>query len=361
MSVALITERIRSSIAAGELPEKPDGIMVDQLTMADLLRDWSDVFPGHSYEEQKKLFGWRGFRNPRFVSQIKRSIRPLCRPHSMQASVKLISPDLFQSIQAIADWYRRQGVAEYDLSEYQFNEQNIESFIGKLYMTTSDYWPLHIQLEDINLSGDLSDLQSIMLQLPGHLYEEDCSGVVEAFLSGSDGVEWLMQHYYGLDDFIDLPDADRELIKQVGFGQLTQQYEKEGKGRSYDLTKLKGHQQTYFGAVWENYQNDEIDPVIISGNGGMENEVPVRRADDIDFCMAYAKAFYRLGDDMPDPVSFEENNNGETETFIHELCEVWRSDHGLQPVDWKTAKSQPEFATPEFFSGITKGEEDAVI
>ncbi len=345
MSVALITERIAASIIAGKLPHKPDNVTVDQLTMADLLRPWGEIFPGQSYaaERNRNLFDYGKLRKPHFTPLVRRSRRPLCAPRHSLAPAKLVSPGLFASVRAISDWYLQEGVAEYDLGDHPFNKDSLEDFIEPLRSRGEEYWPLSLPIENLYWDGSLSGLENISLMLPHFHYDEECAGMVEAFLSGAGGIEWLMDHYNGISEFLDLPDEDRALIKDVGFGALADQYALRSDGRTYNLELLENHQDEFFGPVWkafpEQEKREDIEPSIISGESGTDAEVIIMDSLDIDFCLAYAKAFYKMVDAMPDPRSFEENDLGITETFAHELCEVWRADHGQPSVVWTSPQA----------------------
>lgn len=336
MTVNVIIERISASLAACELPAKPENVQVDLLSMADLLRPFDQVFPGLCIddEDRRDIFGYGGLLKPRLVPQVRRSVRPLLPPKPLAAPSRFITPGLFISVQAIWDWYRQEDVAVGEMIDRELNEKGLEKFLDPLYQRAQEYWPLFIPIENLWWDEGLLQLPGVCLMLPHYHAEDEGAGVVEAFLTGASGIEWLMCHYYGIKDFLTLPTEDRELIDKRGFGDICRLYYDKGDG-AYDLQQLQSFGETFFGSVWEKFpEHEKLDPPIISGEAGLDADVMIRKAEDIDFCFAYAKAFYELADCLPDTNAFEENDLGETETFVHELCEVWRVNYGSPSVPW---------------------------
>jgi len=343
MSVALIIERISACIAAGELPKKTDNVLLAELKMADLLRPWDEVFPGMRTDagDHRNMSSHRGkIRRPKFSPQVRKSRRPLQRPRMPYAPCRLISPTLFTSLQAIKTWYGQQDIDVSDIFDGELNEKGLDDFLHPLYVRSSDYWPLSDPLENLCFEDGIFDLNYIYLRLPHWHYDEECAGAAEGMLSGADGVEWLMQHYYSIDGFVDLPEEDHQIIKLHGFDNLAACYEQDRPGRTYNLKKLKDHQNVYFSEVWKDYENGEINPPIITADG-MDVEIEIFRPEDIDFCLAYSEAFCQMVGDMPDVGLMEDNIDRTTDKFMHELCEVWRTEHDMPSVDGPLLKNAP--------------------
>lgn len=346
MQTATIINRISASIAAGELTPRVADVQAGRLILADLLRPFDDVFPGMRGHDEKtgSPFASGGLRRPRLTPRVRRSGRPLQRPRVMSAPSKLISPGLFTSIRAIYEWYQDKNIAEGVDLQIPFDDAGLHKFLNPLWHKVGHLWPLNLMLENLYWDGGIYDLQGIHLMMPCWNYEEEFAGVVEAFLTGTQGVPWAMEHFYSQDGLLAIPEQDRQLIDKHGFLELVLCYAKDAKGRSYDLNKLEHWNDNFFSELWEKYPGKEdLEIAVISANAGEDAEVWIETKEDLDFCIEYHAAFGRMCDAMPDPQAMEENDLGITDIFIHELCEVWRTEHGLSPVRWTSPLARRKY------------------
>lgn len=345
MAVSIIIERIAKSLAAGELQPMPDCSEFKPVdTMADLLRPWEEMFPGIDVNEDGdtvSLFSWGGLRRPSFRPLVRRSIRPVSVPRPVAPRPKPpCKPGLFLSVQAIWEYYQEKDKADSKLINCPFNDVNLEAFVHQLYEEASDYWPMSAPLEQLFFDCGASDLIGIHLMLPHYIYDDEMAGVVEAFLSGHDTLASKLHYQHQADGFMELPEKDEVLIKEVGFDKLTENFANYIGEKSCDLIALENWFETYFTEVDRKFPEHNAGGYpIISGNGGEDADIYIRRKADLDFCFAYAAAYYDMMNAFPDPSQFEYNEEGITETFVHEICEAWRKVHGKRSVKWTSPKS----------------------
>jgi hypothetical protein len=346
MSVALIIQRISEACAADIIKPLPEVSSIPQLTtMGDLLKPWESVYPGSTAPEDdardRGIFGYRKLQRPMIIPRARRSYRPLPAPRRIAPQPKLISPSLFNSVQGIWAWYQSRGQATDQLSVAPLNGAGLGAFLEPLWSVCSDYYPLGIYLEDCHIDTDVVGMDGFCLMLPHETYEEEHSGIVEAFLRGTDGLHWLMQNFYDerTNFDIELPDKDCGLIEDVGFEEILKCYAAFQGKKTVDLVYLENWDQNFFGEVSEKFPEQwSHDWPIISGGNSADNELPITCAADIDFALAFANAFYKMIDAIPTPWEFHENSDGITETFIHEICEVWRKVNRKRAVKWTSPK-----------------------
>lgn len=337
MSVALVIERIRTSVEANELAAVPTVPIAPVTTCGDLLRPWSSVYPGIDEPEEDMsrdlFFGGRGsLVRHRFTPRPRRSRRPLPIPRSIVGSPKLISPGLFHSVQGIWDWYTKKGSANTALLACRFDDAGLYKFLQALFDETAPIWPLHCSLEMIFEGDNLTELPGIRLMLPHFNYEEEGAGCVEAFLSGVDGIAWIMKSVE--EQLHGLTEKDRALIATVGYTRLAQAYALYPGQKTYDIDMLENWGETFFGKVQKRFPRQmETNWPLISGDSGYDAEVTIRSSEDIEFCFAYADAYYDLMDYIPNPCEFESNDDGIAETFAKELCNVWRKTPNKPPAE----------------------------
>lgn len=348
MSTALIIQRISEACAAGTLALLPDIATVPQLAiMGDLLQPWETVYPGSTIPDgetrDQGVFGYRKLQRPTTNPRARRSFRPLPPPRRIAPRPKLISPGLFASIQAIWSWYQTRNLAADHLPVAPLNGTGLGIFLEPLRTVTSDYYPLGIYIEDTHTGTDVLGMDGLCLILPHETYEEEHSGIVEAFLRGTEGLHWLMQNFYDerANFDIELPEKDCDLIETIGFEEILKSYAIfEGK-KTVDLVYLENWDKNFFGAVAEQYPTQWAnDWPIISGNSGSDSELTITSAQDIDFALAFAEAFQTMIGAIPVPWAFHENSDGITETFIHEICEAWRKSNRKRAVKWTSPKTQ---------------------
>ncbi len=343
MSVAIIIDRIRASLAAGELAPKPKEVLGGrQLVMGDLVRPYAEVFPGIDFLQDgddwdcKDIFGWGPdcLRKPgRLNPSPRRSLRPLPAPRRTAAPVRLVNPGIFISVAGIWDWYQAKGLAVPGLLDGPFTRKALAEFVEPLWAAVSDYYPMGVGLEDIGCDNVL-DLRGICLILPHTSYDEESAGVVEAFLSGVESIASMITEYHDRDAFLDIPAEDEALIQEHGIVEIIRCYADFQGEKSVDIAKLDDFGNTFFGKVWQRFPQWETTELpIISGNGGDDAEIPIRSAQHIDFCLAYADAYEEMMAAMPYHFDFEYNEDRVVDRFVHELCEVWRRVHGLPSVE----------------------------
>ena len=346
MGTSVIIERISSSVAAGCLRPFPAVSAFRPVQkLSDLLHPFEEMFPGIVLDgngDTPTGFRWR---SPKFTPQPRRSSRPVPAPARL---VPMPRPDcrpgLFLSTQAIWEWYQEKGFATPDLLEQGLSADSLQEFLEPLLQQAANYCPLE---EICSLCG-IEEMEGFHLMLPFYSYDDDCAGMVEAFISGPVSVASHLSYLYesrpGVTetaDPIELPPPDDKLIAEVGWSGLTEHFARFQGCKSVDLVSLEDFWQTYFGEVVAKFpEHASVDYAIISGNGGEENEVTIHKKSDIDFCFAYSEAYYKLMGDFPDPQAFDYNEGGAAETFIHEMCEAWRKDNRKRPVKWVSPKSQ---------------------
>jgi hypothetical protein len=346
MAVSTIIERIGAALSAGELKAMPDhAASLPVRTVGDLLRPWSEVYPWgdrETYGESVMRSGLTGRMH--FEPQPRKSRRPLPAPRSLVASHKLLSHGLFDSVRAVWDWYTANNKADKTLLAAPCTGAGVARFVEKLSMAASDYYPLNLFLEDIGEHSPLMHTYDLRLLIPHYTYEQDEAGVVEAFLSGVGGMHSLLQDFYDEADGmkLELPPKDRDLIERVGFEDLVRTYYDYDGKKSCDLKRLDKCDETFFADVVARFPDHwERDFPLISGNGGMDNELSITTKEDIDFALAYAEAFTGMIMAIPfDPWQLRENEDGQADTFIHEVCEVWRKVKRKRTVAWTTPKGE---------------------
>ena len=347
MGVSVLIDRISSSIAAGCLRPFPDASAFRPVgRLSDLLHPFEEMFPGIVLDGAGKAPSDFRWRSPKFTPQPRRSTRPVPAPARL---VPMPRPDcrpgLFLSIQAVWEWYQEKGHATPELLEQGFNMDSIQEFMEPLLQAAGKWWPLGCGLEDISCFGQIAELEGFNLLLPFYSYDDDCAGMVEAFISGPTSVASHLSYLYESKpdggEAIELPPPDDKLIAEVGWHGLTEHFAKFQGRKSVDLVSLEGFWEAYFGDIVAKFpEHASVEYAIISDNGGQENEVWIHKKTDIDFCFAYAEAYYKLMGDFPDPQTFDYNEGGAAETFIHEICEAWRKDNRKRPVKWVSPKSQ---------------------
>lgn len=355
MNLAILTTRIRETIAAGELKLVPEAAAFKPVnSLIDLLSDWQELFPGIEADEEGgtvSLFGFGvGLRRPAFTPQPRRSCRPLPAPLPIipmpQPPCK---PGLFLSVQAIWSWYEQQGLADTNLIDRPFSNEDLSTFIDPLLNRVEGYYPLGTALENLEWDCSVSEIIGLYLWLPFYNYEEDGVDVVEAFLSGPESVASLLT-YQHQNSKLSLSAQDERLIKKEGFDKLTENFARYPGKKSCDLLALENWFETWFSEVHRLYPDHKADHfAIISGNGGQENELVIRTSADIDFALAYSAAYYNLMNQFPPPYDFSENDGGCVANFIHEICEAWRKT----PTN-KRHKPVPEI--PTLAERIQRGE-----
>jgi hypothetical protein len=316
-----IIDRIRKSLAGGALREKPPDKTREVKTIGGLMQAWEDAFPGFGVSDLQEV-SLRPHYNFRFRSVPRRSKLPLEPPKTIENPPKLISPTLFLSVQAVWEYYREIDKADQALLELPFTDQGVGKFVEPLFDVVEDYYPLFGHLENIE---NVATLHCLSLWLPCYSYEEENAFAVEAFLSGPADVAGMLTH---LDDEYDLNLSRyyRTLIKTVGYPELTKFYADFAGDKLCNLKKLENWQENYFQRVIEQYPAVDTDRIaIISGDS--PTEITIQSVEDIRFAIDWAKAYYALDDDMPPTWLFIENEEEEIETFVRDICRVWRKGH----------------------------------
>jgi hypothetical protein len=342
MSVAVLIDRISLSLSEKRLSVLPDrASTVPVQTIGDLLRPWGEIYPWCDegrYGSKNHCLEVR----PRFEGTRRRSRRPLPAPRKLTASHKLISPELFESVHAVWDWYQENGYADEQLLQEPCNGMGLSKFVENLWTRASDYSPMDMFLEEIGEQTRLIDLNALHLMLPCYSYQDEGGGVLEAFLTGVHGLHGLLEHVLvpSENPEFDLPKQDRKLIEEVGLQTLVQTYYDNDAIAGVPLKKLENLDENFFSEVKEKYPDlYDRDFVIIAGDGGWESELNIIDKTDIDFAFAWSEAYQSMMSVMPDPYCMLDNSmEGTAETFVHEVCEVWRKVNGKRSVKWTSEK-----------------------
>lgn len=359
MNVSVIAERIGCAVSAGILLPKPPELQVGPLTVGDLTRPYGEVFPGVEMipagtgAGTRDVFGWGSghlLKPRRLQPSPRRSRGPLPAPRPCTAPRRLLNPGLFASAGGVWEWYQRKGLAKSEMLAMPLTVQSVTDFVAPLWDELSDWNPLGIFLEEFGESS-VFDAAGLSLLLPHTSYEEEYAGVIEAFLSGPDTLASLLTEMIANHD-LELPPGDRALIAKQGFVKLCQHYADFPGEKACDLVKLENFGTTFFGKVYQRFPEWEAeDPPVISGDCGRDGcEIVIASAETIDFGIAYAEAYFEMMNAMPDPYRFAFNEGGATETFIHELCKVWRKGHG------KRAKKRTHPEAPTLAEYFKRGE-----
>lgn len=343
MNVAVITERISSSIQAGALRpvcEPTSSKAVERIS--DLLQPWEDFYPGIDPLEEgesRNIFTCGLVRKPLFISRPRRSARPLPAPRRLAASPLLLSPGLFAAVQGIWEYYQQNNIPAVGNITQPFDNDGMTHFIDPLYNKTSDYWPLHVNLESLLNDCDVREIHQISLMLPHYTYDDDTTGVIESFFSGADGLTSLLHHYRGEDHFKELPPEDHHLFIHPGIPSLCAEYASYSGEKRLDLAKLENWPDTWFADVKARFPEQmQHDWPLISGDYGEDAEISITSSQDIDFALAYAETYYRMMDSIPDPADIESNDLGSADELVHEICEIWRKSNRKRSVKWTNQK-----------------------
>lgn len=330
MSPSAIIQRISAALAADALKLLPEvRSVVPVLNMGDLLRPWAEVYPGADPEletEGRDLFCWGGLCKPHFVPQPRRSARPLPPPLVFPPPVRLIGLGLFASVRGIWDYYQNVGKAAPALLTPELDSDSLQAFIQPLWEELSGYWPLCCPLETFP-ENDLDAARcGIPLTLPHYVYDQEESGVVEAFLSGPGEVESILSYLIDQDGFVQISPLDSKLIRDVGLGPLLEAFADYPGEKSCDLRQLANCWDVFFGEVKKRFPVQmENDWPIISGNGGLDADIYITSKEDIEFAIAYYYAWCEMLDAFPaPPYDFEQNDGGVVDRFVHEICEIGR-------------------------------------
>lgn len=327
---ALIINRISASLAANELAPVPAPTAAATLaTIGDLLRPWDEVFPGVRCLDEtfrRDIFGYGPghLKKPKFRPHPRRSRRALLPPRSIAAARKVISASFFASFAAVWSWYSGRDLADPALLAAPITMEELNSFVMPLLNEVSDWYPLGICLEEFGFNEELYDMRGICLILPHYHYDDEGSGVFEAFLSGWEGLEWLLRDLRDNrgDDFLDLPEEDHALLGSVATADLARVYAEYPGEKLLDVTRLQNWTSTIFaevGKAWPQYDLENI-PVITSAPTDVE--IWITSPADIDFALAYAEAYETMTGMMLNDV--ENNEDREADKLVHDVCAVWR-------------------------------------
>ena len=341
MGVAVVIERIRVALDNGKLSEVASETRFKPLlTMGDLLQSWYDVFPGMELpEEGEDVHELRESRaggvkcRPKFTPYPKRSARPLPPPRALLPTPKLVHPGLFRSISAIWEWYGIRGHADDGLLLQPFSDEGFFKFTDHLTTVLSDYYPLGCELE--NLVEHVTDMGTLCLRLPVYSYDDEGSGVIQAFCEGADGIAWLMANFSKTHEW-DLPKSDRKLIEEHGWKLLANAYANFAGKKCYDLGKLEDTETSYFHEVKARWP-ERLDHGVVIIDDGWGDSVDINAPEDIEFALTFAEAWNGMECDLPSGTEFENNEGGVVAEFAHEICNVWRKVHGKRTVKWQSS------------------------
>ncbi|MGD0585571.1 MAG: hypothetical protein ABSA86_07315 [Oryzomonas sp.] len=338
MAFGMLLERISVALGSGELRMVPDSFNFKPLgTIADLPRPWEEMFPGVTRDDDKDTRNiFSSLNRPVLTPQVRTSRSPLPVPARIAASPKSISPALFASIKGVWEFYKGRGIAAPALLEHAFDDKGLMAFVEPLNALIVNYWPLAESLDMVLNDYATHELPALQIMLPCFTYDDEGAEVVEAFLSGPNAVQSLLTGY---ENAVELPPKDWALIAELGLDRLIEAYAEYPGEKSVDLLNLYQWYEVYFGPVKERFPKQmAVDYMVISGNSGEDNSIIIAGADDIEFSIAYTIAYDTMLGDIPFPYDFAFNENGERETFIHEICNCWRLQNGKRPVKWQPRK-----------------------
>ena len=334
MSVCVLIERIRNTLAAGELERTRGSEGYGSVTtMADLVRPWEEVFPGAQRPDlnlQQTLGRHISLNQPCFFPSPKTSKGYLPPPRKIDPQPQAMHPGLFDAVKGIWDYYVLKKKKRKDLLKEPFNEKGLQNFVDPLWSEFQYMWPLEASLERLGEESPL-ELETIGLDLPCLNYDEEGAGTAEAFLLGERGVQGIME-YLETDNAWQLPIADVNLIAEVGWKDLCQVYYYYTGKKSYDLGRLEDTENSYFKKVKEKYpsQYEEYGGTLIASEG---LGIDITCAEDISFAIAYSTAFETMLSELPPYYNFEEEPE-HSANFAHELCNIWRKEHKQKEVKW---------------------------
>lgn len=329
MPTALIIDRIRASLAAGELAPIPQpSAAVSLTTIGDLLRPWDEVFPGlrRGDDDARNLFsyGKNSLQKPKFHPQPRRSRRALLPPRFIAAPVKSVSPELFTSFQAIWEWYTTKGLADPALLTKSVSTAGINGFVMPLLNVVSDHYLLGMCLEEFGCSDDIYNLGMPSLILPHDFYEDEHAWVIEGIFTGAHGLDWVLRELTTREGFLKISAKDRKLIKEISCTDLAQAYfDYEGE-KAFPLDKMEDWTTTYFGELAAKYPWASLDTIPLICSDVQECEVYIERPEHIDFAIDYAEAITAMYGTLPDLSAIHENAEGAADQLVKEVCAIWR-------------------------------------
>lgn len=349
MTLSVITERIRKAIDAGELGAIVEAANFQPIrTMRDLTRNWNDFFPGVKFpapdEGSEELRSYRRSRsvqaNPKFKPVPRRSARPVPPPRALAPGPKVVHPDLFRSIAAVWEWYQRSKLAGPEVLEHPFDFNGIHKFFDPIWKPEHGlgYWPMWCEVENLGSDCAIEDLPGISLRLP-FLDANEYGGIIEAFLNGPHGLEWLMSHYLKEQEW-ELPKKDRELIEAYGWMKLLDSYFKDPGKKTYPVLGLENWEEVFFAGVKRMYPQRYDRGFELVSYDWPETDILITSPEDIDYVRCFHEAFWELERAFPDFEKFEYNEEGITEEFAHEICNGWRRWNGERQVRWTSPKRE---------------------
>jgi hypothetical protein len=345
MNATVIIDRIRERLAAGGLTAMPApaASVAPLTTIGDMLRPWSEVYP--NTEETEEIETYNLFENGSltkvtFRPSPRMSLRPMPAPRKIAGNAKLIRPGLFAAVRAIWDWYGTRNSANPALLAEPITERGFLSFIEEFRDEAEGWgWPVCCPLDQLfEECSSVTSLPGVCLSLPFWHYEEDGVGIIDGFLSGTDGIEWVMR--YTQDRFEAFSAKDKALVDKIGYARLAMAYAQFKGKKTYDIVKLENFGDTFFGPVKEKFPEQMKTDWPVITDDYEAALVRITRREDIEFCFAYVNAYYDMRDAMPDPYDFEQNAGGIAEQFAHELCEVWRKTR-KKPAAEEPARPNP--------------------
>lgn len=351
MNLATLTTRIRETIATGLPNQLSLGWATSDYCLCDLLKPWEKLYPGLSAAQldahRCQPFGYRSLlRTPgRLAPAPRRSALPLPVPWSIPSSPQLLQPSLLASIRGVWDYYKDNGLADKALLRPMLGIESLSNFVEPLIHICSDYSPLEMELENLNISGSVAGFEGFSLFIPCETYEEEWSGIIQAFLEGTSGVRWMVENYLSNaeDDGhgTDLPEKDKKLIAEVGLDTIITAYADNAGPTDIDLHKLGNFADTYFGQIQQDYPDlwdRGFD--IISGDGGSNNSLLITAKRDIDFALTYCRVYVDMMNGFPEAWCLHENTDGAFDEMLHSFCNGWRKANGKRLVNFTSPCKQ---------------------
>lgn len=353
-----LISRIDSAIAQGELPfASGKGFDVDSLHFADALLPYEQVFGVPRMESNQSFFGYSSANiAKRIKAQRKTSRQPLPapRPCLVPAPMTRFSPSLWDSISAVLDHYRGENIAlEPILAGKIATDEAQATFLAPLIAECQNHWPLTLQLEDLGES--MLHYHALNLYLPALNWDEEGVSSKICFLEGPESAAGLLASIYEEGELENsLPAEDVGLIAEHGLSGLMKVYveaQDPEKRRWFDFPKLENHWDTFFGELFAKYPKFE-DTYSFTICTSDILELPILDKDAVAFAKGYADAFETMIAALPG-YGLEENDDNEAESIIHHICEIFRAERGMAPVEWS-----PEGANGEESSCFDQDECD---
>ena len=314
----ILISRIEEALCENRFPLKPPNSDRIVETIADMLLPF-DTFHYEGATSAQQY--WSGTRAPIFKTSPRRSIRPIPPPKKIVAPTEKIDAGYFDSIHAVWDFYVERKLDKPWMLEGGVTINELHRFLDPLWKILEPEWPLGNCLE--NLDDTYPSDCALYLDLPCIHFDEEHSGLVEAFCSGYKAVAGMFMHIDS-DKSLELTTLDRELVDDVGFINLFKCYSEYQGTKTCDLVKLDNCYEEWFEEIDNRYPDHDIAGLPIVGE---MVSMKIRKASDINCALEFTKAHHEMLNEMPRTWAIEDREDSDAEDFTVEVCEIWREVH----------------------------------